>query len=418
MSEVQDAVAVVEMLGRFFVVGVKASLWVGKMGIEFAAAVSAYSATHKLEKGEMKYTKFLKKYGQDNAFLRFPEELSEEALREIGDRMEQMGIVYAWAPVFNAYDKRPIMAVRPQDVRKVTLILEDYKPKVEAPGSYLDSQDPETIKQAADAVLQNGDYEQVRAALDPLMGTLSDQLNHYTEREYAHGEEWITFDLNHPENYITVTAVLDVDEKGETYTKSTYRVFRNNQFVRQTDDARDGNKWKWGKVKAGMLMDLGIHAEYDQLVTIKTDAREVLKHYQKCFSEGKTQQKPDEKASETLEEGIKDMAGQEETETILIDADCINYGTDDALMGVVEIDDETRLKVPIRQMGVFADENGKLAVTLSGKNLTCDRDGRETGSMSLKEVKDRIGRAELKRKRSMKAPDLGSIPHEKERKMQ
>ncbi|MGC2873997.1 DUF3801 domain-containing protein [Ihubacter sp. mB4P-1] len=128
-------------------------------------------------------------------------------------------------------------------------------------------------------------FEEKAESLKGVSQSFDAALNRHTEKNFARNTPYILCDRLHPDSYIEVTPEA-AEFNGQSYTRSTYRVYRGGEYAGTFDDGKrsDRGAYYWGELKDRMRSAGGF--ENDMVYFPNRDA---LRDYQALQQTGKSQ---------------------------------------------------------------------------------------------------------------------------------
>lgn len=310
MSEVSDAVVVMELLAKILQGGISYLVNISKANIALVQGIVKWQQAHTIKKGEVPLNKLMKETGGNITFAKIPlpEGASREFVEQLFSQLEECAVRFAQMPNFSGANEL-VIAFSPVDAKRVALIVEKYEGELIGAEEYINSQG-----QAIGSPAKEGD--------------LNELLNHLTEYDYAHDDEWIVCAADNPEKHIALTTRQDT-YNNQTYSKTDYRVYNGDELVYACHDGRfDGRpKHFWYDLKKQMAakMEVGMNSKF--LLFKSVDG---YKSYL-AMSEEMPKQAQGQRKQETTDP----VSGSQETEIPV--SDNLDAIPDEATQGTAEI---------------------------------------------------------------------------------
>lgn len=163
--------------------------------------------------------------------------------------------------------------------------------------SALDEQTNEKL-----SVMRGKTFEEAAEKMKEYSQDIEQSLNRNTDKDFARDTPYYIVERENPKNYIRILPQEDVF-RGKSYTKSTYSVYKNGEFVKEFDDGRFEGRDKdyWPSVREA-IKEAGSFS--DDLIYL--GRQEVFDAYSQLYDTGKLKPEASEKLVNVTQEEIKE----------------------------------------------------------------------------------------------------------------
>jgi len=214
--------------------------------------------------------------------------INAEDVSKFRNMAKQYKLPYFLVKDKKGYDSEIDICVDSKDVAGLRRILE--RCKIAAIDEVNVSEISQEVKEEIDK-MRNKDFGTLSEEYKEKVETFSESVNRHTDKDFSRDEPYYVADRQNPTNFIKLVSEKAVDPEGKDYTKTTYSVHKDGEFIKDFTDERFVGRSEsyWADLKKDMRAAGGFN---DDMIYFRN--HEVFSAYMRVYKDGELKEAKEE----------------------------------------------------------------------------------------------------------------------------